>query len=247
MADDHDVKITAWPEKAAKLAHSFDPEQPCPVSIQFDESPARVEVSTSDKPLNVDMDMSVSADKPIPVCIKVCEPICARSSYRIGITIFDQPVAQISVQGMTRLFECDQAPAAEPLCVDFKRMKPDIGMPQAFTFGELVFMPLGEPLRTTRIGDPPDQVKLTFPRSGLRIEFPEPVSDVTLQVSNYSDPQLEFYVFAGTTLVNQFTRVVDNTVATVELPEFGVTAVEIRGGDNEASLIEVCYATGAKA
>ncbi len=244
MAEDHDVKIVGWPKELANLAHSFDPEQPCPVLIRFDEAPARVEVSTSDKPLNVNMGMAVSADKPIPVCIKVCEPICARSSYRIGITIFDQPVAQIAVQGMTRLFECDEAPGVEQTCVDFKRMKTNIEMPQAFTYEDLVFIPLGDPLRTTTIGDPASQVKLTFPRTGVRVEFPQPASEISLTVNNYADPQLDFYVFAGTTLVNQFTRMVDNQVATVELSEFGVTAVEVRGGNSEASIIEICYSTG---
>jgi hypothetical protein len=43
----------------------------------------------------------------IPVCIRLCEPICARSEYSIDITIFDRPVASIAVAGQTRLFNCD--------------------------------------------------------------------------------------------------------------------------------------------
>jgi len=245
MADEHDVRIVDWPEKAARLTHTFDLDRPCPVSIRFEDAPARVQVSTSEQPLKVDMGMAVSASEPIPVCIKVCEPICARSSYRIGITVFDQPVAQIGIQGETRLFNCDEAPPTKRTCVDFERMKSDIEIAQAITFESLVFIPLGDPLRTSTIGDPPGQVKIRFPRTGVRVEFPQPSSDVSLEVNNYADPRLDFSVYAGTTLVNQFTRMVDRAVATVELSEFGVTAVEIQGGDNEASIIQVCYAPGS--
>lgn len=44
--------------------------------------------------------------EPLPVCIKVCEPICAQSDYTVGITIFDRPVASITLQGLTRIFNC---------------------------------------------------------------------------------------------------------------------------------------------
>jgi hypothetical protein len=44
--------------------------------------------------------------EPFPVCIKVCEPICAQSDYTVGVTIFDRPVASITLQGLTRIFNC---------------------------------------------------------------------------------------------------------------------------------------------
>lgn len=241
MADEHKVKIRSWPDEPATLSHSFEAGRPCPVSIQFEDSPARVRVSTGEQTLAVDMGMAVSAKEPIPVCIKVCEPICARSSYRIGITVFDQPVAQIAVQGETRLFNCDEGARVEPVCVDFSKLKSDIEFRQPFTHGELVFEPLGDPIRTTEIGEPPGKVKLTFPASGIRIELPQPSNDVSITVSNYSNSRLEFRVFAGTTLVNQFVRDVE-PVEVVPLSEVGVTAVELRGGEKEASVIQVCYA-----
>lgn len=52
--------------------------------------------------------ISVAVREPIPVCIKLCEPICARSEYTIGIDIFDRPVAAITVKGLTKLFGCDE-------------------------------------------------------------------------------------------------------------------------------------------
>ena len=44
----------------------------------------------------------------VSLCIRLCEPICARSDYSIGVTIFDRPVASISISGVTRFFNCDE-------------------------------------------------------------------------------------------------------------------------------------------
>lgn len=72
-----------------------------------EDSTVRI-VSWPDQPLNAHLDATVSVRNQIPVCIRLCEPICARSEYTIGITIFDRPVATISVGGETRLFNCDE-------------------------------------------------------------------------------------------------------------------------------------------
>jgi hypothetical protein len=63
-----------------------------------------------DQPLAVNQssDQTVSFRGEVPVCIRVCEPICARSEYTIGITLFDRPVAAITVTGETRLFSCHE-------------------------------------------------------------------------------------------------------------------------------------------
>ena len=101
------VKIVAWPEETAKLEHSFDLDKPCPVSISFEDKPANVFIQTTPRqPLHVDMAMNLVAKDTIPVCIKLCEPICAKSDYTIGITIFDRQVATITIRGLTRLFNC---------------------------------------------------------------------------------------------------------------------------------------------
>ncbi len=62
------------------------------------------------EPLNINsaMDSTVSVRGQVPVCISLCEPICAKSEYSIGITIFDRPVATITISGLTRLFNCDE-------------------------------------------------------------------------------------------------------------------------------------------
>src|SRR2546421_687590 len=103
------VTIAAWPKESAKLEHHFAQDKPCPVLIVFDQSPANVVVQTPpERPLHVDMNMNLLARQAIPLCIKVCEPICARSEYTIGIDIFDRPVAAITVKGQTRFFNCKE-------------------------------------------------------------------------------------------------------------------------------------------
>jgi hypothetical protein len=42
----------------------------------------------------------------VPVCIKLCEPVCADSKYEIGIDVFDRPVAKITIGGLTRFYNC---------------------------------------------------------------------------------------------------------------------------------------------
>jgi hypothetical protein len=61
-------------------------------------------VAWPDKPVN--MNMSVQTREVIPVCIKMCEPVCARSEYTISISIFDHPVASITVKGQTAFLNC---------------------------------------------------------------------------------------------------------------------------------------------
>jgi hypothetical protein len=50
----------------------------------------------------------------ISVCIRVCEPICVQSDYSIAITIFDKPVASITLQGLTRIFNCTDREVPKP-------------------------------------------------------------------------------------------------------------------------------------
>ena len=42
----------------------------------------------------------------VPVCIKLCEPVCADSKYEVGVEIFDRPVAKITIGGLTRFYNC---------------------------------------------------------------------------------------------------------------------------------------------
>lgn len=104
--ENQNVFIVSWPKDTARVEHTFH-ESPCPVSISFDQTPARVVVqSDPDRPLAVDMTMNVVAKEAIAICHRLCEPICAKSEYTIGIEIFDRPVAAITIRGLTRFFNC---------------------------------------------------------------------------------------------------------------------------------------------
>ena len=111
MAQDENVSVVSWPDEPASLEHRFDPNNPVPVTIRFADSAAQVIVATDPKmPLDVNMNMNVVAKEAIPVCIKLCEPICARSDYTIGLNIFDNPFASITVRGITQIAACGEEP-----------------------------------------------------------------------------------------------------------------------------------------
>jgi hypothetical protein len=93
--DEQLVRIVEWPKERALLDHRFEADAPAHVVVRSDEQPFQVE-----------MGMNLSARDVIPLCIKVCEPICAESNYTIAIDVFDRPVAAITIKGLTRLFNC---------------------------------------------------------------------------------------------------------------------------------------------
>jgi hypothetical protein len=101
------VSIVTWPKEPARLAHGFE----TPVSILIEKQPLNVDFQSFPKePLNVNMNMNLSTRETIPVCIKICEPICARSEYKIAIDIFEKPFAGITFQGQTKVFACPEPP-----------------------------------------------------------------------------------------------------------------------------------------
>ncbi len=109
MAEDQNVHIVGWPQEAAKLEHHFIQNNPLPVSISFDSSSLGVVLGSSpSNPLVVNMDLNLRALEAVPLCIRLCEPICVDSNYTIGISIFDRPVITITLRGRTRLFGCNE-------------------------------------------------------------------------------------------------------------------------------------------
>lgn len=243
MADEtKHVKIVGWPEEGkARLEHEFLMEEPCPVSILFLKPPANVVIHTSEKqPLHVDMKMRVSAEDTFPVCVKLCEPICADSNYTVGVEIFDRPVGVIRFRGRTKIFNCREDEPAELVCVDFAERKPKEVFDGSFTHYGLRFITLGGPMHTTQDGDPPGETKLAFTSPGIRIEFPEPVDYLQLKVGNSGGPTLEFAVYTGASIAYQFTEDVFSEVKDIWIDQPGTTALEIKGENLEATLVEVC-------
>lgn len=242
--DESRVSIVAWPkDQAASLRHRFSSDDPCAVTVSFADTPAHVVVSSSAaQPVHVEMGMEVFAKRPIPVCIGVCEPICARSDYTVGIQIFGNPFATIDVRGLTRLFQCgDEPTVSRETCLDFSQIKEGQTFAQPVTVAGLTFAPIAEPLRSVTFGDPAGTVKLGFPPAGMRIGFPTPVRDVRLTVNNYAGETITFAAFSGSTQLTIFSETIVNTVKDVTIAQTDITSIIISGGNNEAGLARVCY------
>ena len=243
MAQDENVSVVSWPYEPASLEHRFDPNNPVPVTIRFADSAAQVIVATDPKmPLDVNMNMNVVAKEAIPVCIKLCEPICARSDYTIGLNIFDNPFASITVRGITQIAACgEEPPTKERICANFDQLQPGTTFNQPFTVQNLTFTPLGPELRAVSFGEPAGRIKLGFPRAGVRVDFPQPVENVSLLINNYAAPDLQVTAYSGANIVSQFTVSISNTVRQVPVGANGITGITVVGGDNEAGLVEICY------
>ena len=250
MAEESDIRIVAWPGDDLAMKHRFELEEPCPVKVSFEDTPVNVRVDNGEQPLAVDMNMRVSAREPVPLCISICEPICARSDYQITFDIFDQPVGRILVRGITRLFNCGDEPQPQPepeqRCVDFGRRRPDEVFAQELTLGGVVFEPLaGGELKIIQWGEPANSNKLLFPASGVRITLPQPSDKMLVAVNNHFGQSLEFAVFEGANQVDDFVETVGSVPKQVAVEQHGATGLAIQGGGNEASIIELCWIPAA--
>ena len=108
MADDKSLRIVEWPSAALALAHTYAGDRPLPLAASFGTSPVSVRLSTAGgPPLSLSLSSLWAARGTIPLCLSLCESICATSDYTIGITLFDKPVATIRIQGRT-VFSRDQ-------------------------------------------------------------------------------------------------------------------------------------------
>jgi hypothetical protein len=221
VAEDSTVRIVAWPDEPARVTVATDPASP----------------------VSVDMNTRVTVRDDIGVCLKICEPICAESDYRIGISIFSNPFASISVRGITRLFRCADRGRPSETCVSFEELKGATEYAAPFSHQGIQFSPIGDPLRVATFGDPVGRMKLAFPPSGIRVQFPGPASHSRVTVNNYAGPTLNFAIYSNGNLIDRFSESVNGTVREIGVAHSNVTAIEISGGDNEAALVEVCFAT----
>ena len=243
---DQDVKIQIWPKEPAQLEHRFDPEAPCPVSIRFEDSRARVRVETSqERPIHAAMNLNLgTAGEPLRVCVSVCDPICAESDYRIGLTVFDQPAALVSVRGRTKLGPCRpprEDPGKPTKCVDLSQLPADQVLSESFVFDGVTFEPLGASLTRTTLGDPAGQVKLGFPAEGVRIVLPQPSNAVVIRLNNYFGEHLTVATLSASGVRQTHQVPIQNEMKAVPLPGDALTQVEVSGSQNEASVLEICF------
>jgi len=102
VADTSNLRITALPDQALRLSHTFAPE-PLPVALRFGDQVLPVRLESGSRSLAVDMRALFAARRALPLCLSLCDAICADSDYRIEISIFDRPVITIRLRGRTRL------------------------------------------------------------------------------------------------------------------------------------------------
>jgi hypothetical protein len=246
MAEESDVRIIAWPKESLSLQHRFDSKEPCPVSVRFEATPAQVQVATGEKPLAVDMAMNLRASQPVPLCISICEPICAKSDYTISFDIFDQPVGRILVRGITRLFNCADEPnrpdpVAQERCIDFERRKDGESFAGPVGIGGAEFAPVDGELKIVTWGNPVERKKLLFAASGVRINLPAPSSGVSITLVNYFGQSLNLSVLRNGTEIASRVEAVDTVPRRVDIAEAGITGLVVSGGGNEASVVELCW------
>lgn len=246
MAEEKHIRILEWPKEKAKLEHYFQVDKPCPVSIIFEENPAHVHLKTDpDRPLDVNMDMNLKAVDDIPLCIKICEPICATSNYEIGINLLGSPLASITVNGRTVLAECKDTgePVNEKECIDFIDADPKKDIKPPYKDKTVTINPLSVsgPFVFSTSGAPAGQMKLKIPDTGLVLLFEQPVNNLELLVTNYGNPTIQFTTFRNNTVLQDTTEIIENRQQIVMLPDGPVDQIHIKGGSNEASLSSVCY------
>ena len=139
------VYIVSWPKEPAKLEHQFKKDSPAEVELKFEKDPANVVIQDWPRqPMRVDMDMHLRAKDPVPVCISLCEPICAKSDYTISVNFFDRPLGTITIKGITKLFNCFESERPKPACVDFKGVTKGMVIKDVLTHYGLKFSPLKE-------------------------------------------------------------------------------------------------------
>lgn len=246
MAEEKHIRILEWPKEKARLEHYFQVDKPCPVSIVFEENPAYVHLKTDpERPIDVNMDMNLKAVEDIPLCIKICEPICATSSYEIGINLLGSPLASITVNGTTVLAECKDTsgPGADEECIDFIDADPKKDMNPPYKDKIVTINPLSGsgPFVFSTSGAPAGQMKLKIPDTGLDLRFDQPVKYLELLVTNYGNPAMQFTTFRNNAIVQDTTEIIENQHRTITLPDGPVDQIHIKGGSNEASLSSVCY------
>lgn len=244
MPEEHDIRITQWPKQKALLEHYFKLDEPCPVSIFFEEKPAHVKVGNEKgESFDVDMNMNLKVTETIPVCIKVCEPICAVSDYTVGIQLFGQPFVAIKVNGKTRIEPCASVQQPQSICVDFSKVDPKQNVQIPTTVQGIQFTPLNDSSQQkfTTMGNPAGVNKLSIPNEGMRIDFPDAVNNVELTIVNFGNPVIQINAFNNSNMISNQTEMIQNNTATISVNGTNITAIEIKGGSNEAALYNVCF------
>jgi hypothetical protein len=241
MAEEEDVRVLTWPADPAVLQHRGGGEEPVALRVAFEEAPpASVLVLTDDgRPLGVTMRLEVAARQPVPLCIDICEPLCATSDYRVGVTVFDQPFAEISVAGTTRIERCAARPEPVETCAGTAGVQTPAEGTAVVGVGDVSLRAIGGQLNARPTGEDA-AVAVFFPPTGIRVQLPVAAHGVRIAVVNGGAPDLMVRSLGDAGQLDVSSARIERK-GTIAVAGPGVTAVEIRGGSNEAGILEVCY------
>ena len=201
-----DVTIVSWPPEPAQVTHLTDPER----------TP------------RVDMNMNMRADRPVPVCFTLCEPICARSDYTIGLSIFENPIVRIRIVGETKIQSCrDQAeaPPTTPDCVDFTTLKPNSRLSEKFEHDGAT-IELGDATNAAAAGG---NTGVQVPAGGMRVTFPEPVTAATVRLVAAEREATVEGRGAGDSLVTSVQVDMAPGVQQIDVPGLQLTTIAVNG------------------
>ncbi len=253
--------------RSLKVTHRMSAGSVLGTILRFTEDPARVTVRNNDSPVRIQALGHLEAKDPIGVCISVAPDTCFDSNYEAALDVLDESrVATFYARGRTEIFACDAPladvaepedvdltkapepvvivePKVSPGCVDFAEMEPGSMWNVPFEWQGLTISPLGDSIRTSQIGDPPGITKIAFPNDGIRIEFAVPAQTATIVVNNYATPSLGIDATDAFGITQRFAEAFDNELRRIAIPVPGLVALEITGGGNESSLVEVCSGT----
>jgi hypothetical protein len=243
MTDERRLRLTgaSSPATAGRIASRLKSGVRVSTRMKFTaDRPARISLRADDGPIPMEASGRISTDGPIRLCV-VPDDLCFESDYELALDVLDEPrVATFFVRGRTEITTCRETPTRR-ICVDFADLPEGRTVSGPMVVGGVTFGPLGDPLRTADLGDPAGQVKLAFPPTGLRVEFPEPVEHVVARVNQYAGSQLTFVAYPAEGEPSRFTRRLNNAVKSVSIIVEGLKAFEVIGGQNESSLIDVCF------
>ena len=237
----NNVYIVSWPKEPAQVEHQFKKGSPAEVDIRFDKDPAHLAIDhwPEDK-MNVDMNMNLVVRQPVPVCIRLCEPICAKSDYKISINFLDRPIGSIIIKGMTKLFACTDN-EAQQICVKFNDLKEDMAFESGMTYEGLTFTPVSNQIVVITNYEPVGVNKLRFPPAGVRIDFPYPVDKVSMRVFSHAEQVFHLAAYAGSLMLKTADENVHEGLNILEIAQNDTTSVILSGGKLAEALIEVWY------
>ncbi|MEL7533745.1 MAG: PKD domain-containing protein, partial [Bacteroidota bacterium] len=157
-------------------------------------------------------------------------------------TIFWDKASLCMIQVYDKEATADGEVPKEPCqyrCINFEQIS---GGPisSPIPFQGLEIIPLGPEVYRTTIGEPAGINKLGFPPQGIRINFPVAVNELRIRLNNYAGDSLEVETYNGTTLLNAYTERLVNEVKAFTYTAANMTGIVIKGGDYEASVIEIC-------